>query len=184
MEYVQELTKVDSTVRGEVLSFVMEIKYPQLLDQDDNEWISLDLLLDWELWPNYLVIVNKGLVNQLSKLYAKFQKCLSQFIENSLLKKGLSQICQIACNQAASNLKDVCVKVQCGDITMTDLDKLAKRKELMQRLCKTLPGDKGLIEYSTIIKQGVEGLHFFIRRRKAYQTIIDWIPNPSKVKGN
>lgn len=46
---------------GQILSSILKKRYPQLEgDQKEYGWISLDVLLEWVVWPNYLKLVQQG----------------------------------------------------------------------------------------------------------------------------
>ncbi len=70
MKSFTDMTSTDSKLLGVVLRKVLEKQYPILnpenrkqypqLKPEDIDWITLDVLLDWVLWPNYLKIVQQG----------------------------------------------------------------------------------------------------------------------------
>ncbi len=60
LEGVDEITKQDSRAFGAIFSSLLEKRYPQL--SQDNDWITLDVLLEWVVWPNYLKIMQQGSV--------------------------------------------------------------------------------------------------------------------------
>ena len=45
---------------GHVLSFILEKHYHDELKNETYEWITLDTLLDWVAWPNYIKIFQQG----------------------------------------------------------------------------------------------------------------------------
>ena len=52
----------NSKLLGNVLGTILKKKYPQLNEDDTvNDWITLDVLLEWDLWPNYVKIVKQGM---------------------------------------------------------------------------------------------------------------------------
>ena len=58
------MTEADnnSKLLGNVLGTILKKKYPQLNEDDTvNDWITLDVLLQWDLWPNYVKIVKQGM---------------------------------------------------------------------------------------------------------------------------
>ena len=61
---IDEITEgKKSIVFGQVLGTILEKRYPQLKKEDTkNDWITLDVLLEWVVWPNYLKIVVQGLL--------------------------------------------------------------------------------------------------------------------------
>ncbi len=60
-ESFNQITVDDSRLLGNVLGAMLKKRYSQLNDEDEvNDWITLDILLNWELWPNYVKIVQQG----------------------------------------------------------------------------------------------------------------------------
>ena len=101
----------------------------------------------------------------------------------SLLKKGLSDVCQKACYQALSVFKTVCDQLQTGKITIDDLHKISTNRELVDRLCKAVEDEQ--LTYSLLLEslnQRVMEFQFLATRQKVYQTICDWI-SESNVEG-
>ncbi len=40
---------------------ILKKRYSRLNEEDKvNNWITLDVLLEWDLWPNYVKIVQQG----------------------------------------------------------------------------------------------------------------------------
>ncbi len=60
-ESFNQITVDDSLLLGNVLGAMLKKRYSQLNDEDKvNDWITLDILLNWELWPNYVKIMQQG----------------------------------------------------------------------------------------------------------------------------
>ena len=56
-----EMASNNSKLLGHVLGTTLKKKYKQLNEADTvNDWITLDVLLEWDLWPNYVKIVQQG----------------------------------------------------------------------------------------------------------------------------
>ena len=104
------------------------------------------------------------------------------------MKDGLPQDCQILCVCAYTKFRDVCFKLQRGEISVNDLNKLADNKLLVNQLCAAVitTGDKDLSLDSVIetLSQRLNEYKLFCSRQKAYREICQWIPNPEKVEGN
>ena len=74
------MASTDSKLLGSVLGKVLKKEYPLLSANDTNDWITLDVLLSWVLWPNYLKIVQQGIF-----------LCLSQFSTVYMISASLTQ---------------------------------------------------------------------------------------------
>ena len=60
-ESFQQITTNHSRPLGKVLGTLLTKKYSQLTTEGVvNDWITLDVLLEWDLWPNYVKIVQQG----------------------------------------------------------------------------------------------------------------------------
>ena len=55
-----EMTKEDSVAFGKVFGAILEKRYPQLMEDNSHDWITLGVLLEWIVWPTYLKIVKQG----------------------------------------------------------------------------------------------------------------------------
>jgi len=56
------MTAKGSKILGKVLGELLKDQYPQL-PSSDQEWITLDVLLEWTLWPMYLTVAQEGVVD-------------------------------------------------------------------------------------------------------------------------
>ncbi len=60
-ESFQQITTNHSRPLGKVLGTLLTKKYHQLTTEGVvDDWITLDVLLEWDLWPNYVKIVQQG----------------------------------------------------------------------------------------------------------------------------
>ena len=66
---MDEIVKEDSIVFGKLLGTILEKRYSQLKKDTENDWITLDVLLEWEVWPNYLKIVTQGVWHMCASAY-------------------------------------------------------------------------------------------------------------------
>ncbi len=57
---IVEMTKEDSVAFGKVFGAILEKRYPQLTEDNSHDWITLEVLLEWIVWPTYLKIVKQG----------------------------------------------------------------------------------------------------------------------------
>ena len=53
------MTSTNSKLLGNFLGEVLKKEYPHL---NTNDWITLEVLLSWALWPSYLKIVQQGMI--------------------------------------------------------------------------------------------------------------------------
>ncbi len=95
-----------------------------------------------------------------------------------LLMEGLSKECQIACACAVFKFRDICECVQSGDITMSDLHEMSTHRHRVGKLCEATS-----ITVSAVLDKRVEQYIFIEKRRRAYQDICNWIPDPFKIEG-
>ena len=107
--------------------------------------------------------------------------------KSPLMKDGLSPDSQILCVCAYTKFRDVCTFLQTGEISISDLHKLADNKILADQLCAAVitTGDKDLT-YESVMKslsQRLNEYKFFCSRQKAYRQICEWIPYQEKVQG-
>jgi len=57
-ENFNKMTVKDSKLLGNILGSILMKRYPQINDEDTkNEWMTLDILLEWNLWPNYVKLM-------------------------------------------------------------------------------------------------------------------------------
>ena len=54
-----EMASTNSNLLGNFLGEVLKKEYPHL---NTNDWITLEVLLSWALWPSYLKIVQQGMI--------------------------------------------------------------------------------------------------------------------------
>ena len=134
------------------------------------------------MWPNYLKIIMQGLLHLLPTPADTF---LLYIVGNEcLLYEGLSLACRVACVCALSKFRDICAQIQAAHVTVLDLQRISNTKELVERLCKAVE-DKELTysALSACLNQRVREFQFFQKRRRAYQTICEWIPDTTKIEG-
>ncbi len=62
LKSVKYMFREDSKAFGNLLGVILEKRYPELKKGSENGWITLDILLEWVVWPNYLTIVQQGLL--------------------------------------------------------------------------------------------------------------------------
>ncbi len=59
---IVEMTKENSVTFGKVFGDILEKRYPQLMEESSHDWITLEVLLEWIIWPTYLKIVKQGFI--------------------------------------------------------------------------------------------------------------------------
>ena len=107
---------------------------------------------------------------------------------DSRVKLGLSQECEIACLCALTKFKEVCGRLQSGDITVNELKMIEKLQKNMERLCETVTrfsAEEGLSSDALrfTLKQRLREFQNFEHRRQMYVKVCDWIPSPKQVQG-
>ncbi len=61
MKSFNEIFNAGSKVFGRILSTILEKRYRKLIKADgEYGWITLDVLFEWVVWPNYLKLVQQG----------------------------------------------------------------------------------------------------------------------------
>ncbi|XP_064404373.1 E3 ubiquitin-protein ligase RNF213-like isoform X3 [Halichondria panicea] len=156
-----EMTKEDSVAFGKVFGAILEKRYPQLMEDNSHDWITLGVLLEWIVWPTYLKIVKQGDV--------------------CLLMEGLSKQCQRACVCAVFKFKDMCDRVLSGDITMSDLNQMIAHRYRVEKLFEAIEGEELTLKIvSAALDKRMQQYLFIENRRKAYTYICGWI---SEIEG-
>ncbi len=158
-------------------------KYHQLTTEGVvNNWITLDVLLEWDLWPNYVKIVQQG--KQMNAYEYIVQRLY--YAVGSPLHAGLQPECQIACVCAATKFEEVCTQLQQGSITLYDLQKMNTKEVRLRRLCEalTFQRDKNISLESVLacIDNRLDEFKKFSLRKQAYMEICKWMTE--SMKGN
>ncbi len=95
--------------------------------------------------------------------------------------EGLSEKCQIACVCALSKFKDICERVQSGDIIMSDLNQMGTHRYHVEKLCEAIEGEElSSKTVSAALDKRMQQYLFIENRRKAYIHICGWI---SQIEG-
>ncbi len=183
-ESFQQITAKHSRPLGKVLGTILTKKYHELTTEGVvNDWITLDVLLEWDLWPNYVKIVQQG--NRMNvcktKLYI-VQPTI--YTACSPLHAGLQPECQIACFCAATKVEELCTQLQQGSISLYDLQKMKTKEVRLRRLCEALTyrRDKKLSIDSVLscIDKRLDEFEKFSLRKQAYIEICKWMTESVK----
>ncbi|XP_064403130.1 E3 ubiquitin-protein ligase RNF213-like isoform X2 [Halichondria panicea] len=157
-----DMISTDSKLLGVVLGKVLKKQYPDL----NSYWITLDVLLDWVLWPNYLKIVHQG--------------------SESLLKDGLPEECRVVCACASSKFEEICNRLEKANVSFKELRKMKDKEKQVQRLCEAVTeSENSQLSYEKVVcslNQRLKEFSHFSRRRQAYLEICKWILNSSNPK--
>ena len=174
------MISTDSKLLGVVLGKVLKKQYPDL----NSYWITLDVLLDWVLWPNYLKIVHQGYHTNYLPLYI-FLK-LSSIGSESLLKDGLPEECRVVCACASSKFEEICNRLEKANVSFKELRKMKDKEKQVQRLCEAVTeSENSQLSYEKVVcslNQRLKEFSHFSRRRQAYLEICKWILNSSNPK--
>ena len=150
----------DSYRLGLVFGRIMKKRYPQVLEVGLSS-ISLDDLLSWSHWPDFL------------KLYSMmrfYSDCIFTVIfvvidGSSKAKNGLPDNCLIACSCAFFKLEEILGHIHDGSITVHQLQMIHGSDEQMKRLCNAMPveAQKSLqgVELHTALNQKLDEYRMF-----------------------
>ena len=128
---------------GMLLGDLLKKKYPNI--QPGTEiTISLDEVLQWSLWPNFIKLYGT-LPFRITWYFYRLYITSASFHpgSNSKLKAGLPDECQFACVTALSMFQDVFDRLQTHSVSITELRKIERNLGQMKRLCEAATAHKG-----------------------------------------
>ena len=139
----ERLAATQSTHVGMLLGNLLKKKYPNM--QPGTEiTISLDEVLQWSLWPNFIKLYGT-LPFRITCYFYRYYITNAVFHpgSNSKLKAGLPDECQFACVTALSLFQDVFDRLQTHSVSITELQKIKDNLGQMKRLCGAATARKG-----------------------------------------
>jgi hypothetical protein len=163
---------------GEVLNKVLQKRYPkelidriQNLESDGSDILTFDELMEWDLWPCYLTVYSECNV-------LNFEDCIKCHVisENealvsksggSCLHDGTALMCTIA-DSVVSNMSE---RVQSGNITMIELDRISDdvRRKRIKKLCSAI----GVMGIEEALDEKLSEARAFNRHRETLGHICD-----------
>ena len=111
------------------------------------------------------------------------------FIEKkSTIWDGMDKKYQSLCTLAVNGLKDVCDKLQSGEVAFRVVHSISVQRDRMNRLCKSIATKDAFQTVSRAIDARLEELNTFIEQRSWLKHLCQWVQSECshtnmKVKG-
>ena len=146
----------------------MKKRYPQLLEVGLSS-ISLDDLLSWSYWPDFIKLNSMiGFIQ--GALFTVFFVVIDG---SSKAREGLPDKCLLACSCAISKMEAILMHIHDGSITVHQLKLIRDGVEQMKRLCNAMPveAQKSLqgFELHTALKQRLDEYRMFSQQLECMQ---------------
>lgn len=122
---------------GKIMEKILVLQYPIGV-----ETITLDQLLDWELWPCFIKIFSK--IQYYVSIKSKYLTISANEPRRAKAGSCLTEHCTILSACANSILTSMCEKLANGEVVIKDLQTMLPKRAQMEKLCSVTSHWKGL----------------------------------------
>ena len=75
LESLEDVCREDSKIVGNVLDKILKKKYPEIdVKELECDWVTLEVILDWTVWPCYLQLLTSDPGSMIYYLLYKLQE--------------------------------------------------------------------------------------------------------------